>query len=102
MPILDWSDPEEMLGLLADWVADELHEETTDHRRAQFLKHLASSLATLASESGHLSVRAVDEQLRGILGSQPSEFAADPALEHVRDCIHELERMGAMNMGNKK
>lgn len=93
MPILDWSDPEEMLGLLADWVADELHEETTDRDRAQFLRNLAFPLATLAARSGDLSVRAADEQLRGILDAQPSEFATDPALQHVRDCIDALERI---------
>lgn len=93
MPILDWSDPEEMLGLLADWVAGELHEEIIDRDRARFLKNLAFPLAKLAARSNHLSVRAADEHLRGILGSQPSEFATDPALQHVRDCIHELERI---------
>lgn len=93
MPILDWSDPEEMLGLLADWVADELHEETADRDRARFLRNLASPLAQLAARCSHLSVRAADEQLRCILGSQPSEFSSDPALQHVRDCIQELERI---------
>ena len=93
MPILDWSDPEEMLSLLADWVTDELHEETIDRDRARFLRNLASPLAKLAATSSHLSVRAADEQLRSILGAQPSAFATDPALQHVRDCIHELERM---------
>ena len=93
MPILDWSDPEEMLSLLADWVTDELHEETIDRDRARFLRNLAFPLAKLAARSNHLSVRDAGEQLRGILGSQPSEFDTDPALQHVRDCIHELERI---------
>ena len=93
MSIFDWSDPEEMVGLLADYVADELQEETVDRDRARFLRRLASSLTGLAADAAEVSTHTALEQLRTILDSQPPEFADDPALRHVRDCIDELERI---------
>ena len=36
MSLIDWSDPEEMLGLLVEYIRDELIEEQRDRRRAAF------------------------------------------------------------------
>lgn len=93
MSFIDWSDPEEMLGLLAEYVVDEQLAEREDRQRARFLKELAAALRDLASHAPDLSTRTTIDRLRGIFESQPSEFGTDPALVHLDDCIQELERI---------
>jgi hypothetical protein len=95
MSLIDWSDPEEMLGLLAEFVADERLAERDDRRRAGFLDELSSALTALASEGEELSTRTMIDRLRDIYDGQPAEFSADPALVHLEDCIQELERIAA-------
>lgn len=93
MSLIDWSDPEEMLGLLAEYVADERLAERDDRRRTRFLNELSSALTALASQGQELSTRATIGRLREIYDRQPAEFSADPALVHLDDCIQELERI---------
>jgi hypothetical protein len=93
MSLINWSDPEEMLGLLAEYVADEQLAERRDRQRARFLKNLSSALTALASRASELSTRAAIDCLHTIYDSQPPDFGTDPALVHLDDCIHELERI---------
>jgi len=93
MSLIDWSDPEEMLGLLAEFVADERLAEQDDRRRARFLGALSAALSAMASRGEGLSAQAMIDRLRDIYDGQPSEFSADPALVHLEDCIQELERI---------
>ncbi|MGE5814452.1 MAG: hypothetical protein ACM36C_08195 [Acidobacteriota bacterium] len=93
MSILDWSDAEEMLGLLAEYVSDELHGESVDRQRVGFLRTLSSAVESLASHAVELSTPETIARLRCIHDSQPAEFAGDVTLVHVRDCIQELERI---------
>ncbi len=92
MSIIDWSDPEEMLGLLVEYVRDELTGERHDRERRGFLRSLWGALDALDSQ-GSLSAREALPRLRSVADEQPSAFASDPALVHVRDCILELERI---------
>lgn len=92
MSILDWSDPEEMLGLLAEYIRDELLEERHDRERLAFLRRLSATVGSLALEADLPSAETLS-RLRRIHNSQPAEFAADRVLVHVGDCIHELERI---------
>lgn len=96
MSFIDWSDPEEMLGLLAEYIVDEQLAEREDRQRASFLKELSTALTDLASRASELSTRSTIDRLRGIFESQPSEFGTDPALVHVDDCIQELERIASV------
>jgi len=89
MSIIDWSDPEEMLGLLADYIRDEWQEEQRDRERAAFLRQLSSAIERLTFEEE----RDLLADLRAIHDAQPEEFARDPALVHVSHCIEELERI---------
>jgi hypothetical protein len=93
MSFINWSDPEEMLGLLAEYVSDERLAERKDQLRAKFLKELLSALTALASHAEELSTRATIDRLRNIHASQPPEFGTDNALVHLHDCIQELERI---------
>lgn len=92
MSILDWSDPEEMLGLLIEFLRDELLEETRDRARARFLRTLANDVESLDDRMA-TSPHEVRQELRRICDSQRAEFERDPALVHVRDCLAELERI---------
>jgi glucuronate isomerase len=93
MPFINWSDPEEMLGLLAEYVADERLAEREDRERRRFLSELTAALTALASDAEKLSMQTTIDRLRNIYDSQAREFGADAALIHLHDCIQELERI---------
>jgi hypothetical protein len=99
MSFIDWSDHEEMLGLLAEYVADESLAEREDRARAKFLGALSSKLTALATMAEELPAAEAIERLRDIYDSQPSEFVTDAALTHLDDCIQELERIVAQTGG---
>ena len=92
MSIIDWSDPDEMLGLLAEYIQDECLEEHGDHERAVFLRELSRCVKSLASHATS-PTHTVLAQLRDIYNAQPGEFLRDPALIHLQDCIEELSRI---------
>ena len=92
MSFVDWSDPEELFGLLVEYVADERSEADDADRRA-FLSRLRKQLQDLQPvfETGPL-VEATNA-LRAIHGSIGVEFEADPVVEHLSACVEELERV---------
>ena len=96
MSLIDWSDPEEMLGLLVEYVADEAVASHHDAHRAQFLSHLSRELGEVADHD-FKSVHEIELTLRQIYASQPREFASDPVMAHVDACIEELHRIGTVN-----
>ena len=91
MTLIDWSDPETMLGLLLEYVQDEATVET-DRDRAAFLHHLARELAALESSQSAADIAA---NLRRGESDQPREFVADPVMGHLTACIEELDRIAA-------
>ena len=95
MSFINWSDPEEMLGLLSEYVIDEYVESNEDATRSGFLCALSTELGVLALHASELSVPQAIDQLRIIRDSQPPELRDDPALIHMEDCIEELERISA-------
>lgn len=101
MSLIDWSDPEEMLGLLAESIRDELLEEQSDRRRAGFLRALASSVKSVARGAA-AEPRDVLAKLRRVADGQPAEFARDPVLAHVHDCIEELARIATASAGSNR
>jgi hypothetical protein len=96
MSLIDWSDPEEMLGLLVEYVADEAVASHHDAERAQFLSQLSRELGDVA-DSDSKSVDQTELRLRQIYASQPREFASDPVMAHVDAFIEELHRIGTVN-----
>lgn len=96
--LIDWSDPEEMLGLLCEYVADE-KLDARDDERVRFLSRLASGLAGLAVRAPDLSAEEVIEQLRAIDEYHHDDFAGDPVLTHVEACIEEMERIQSQRAG---
>jgi hypothetical protein len=96
MSLIDWSDPEEMLGLLVEYVADETVASRDDVDRAHFLNQLSRELGAIA-EQDFESVDRIELTLRDIHDSQPREFASDPVMAHVEACIEELHRIGMPN-----
>ncbi|HUO85502.1 MAG TPA: hypothetical protein VM534_10355 [Thermoanaerobaculia bacterium] len=99
MSLIDWSDPDEMLGLLVDYVADEANRSHADRERRRFLRALSRDLGELADEASG-SVREVAKALREIRASQPKEFVADPVIEHLDACIEELHRIESVHDGS--
>ena len=93
MTFIDWSDPEEMLGLLVEYVADELAESAGDPDRGRFLDQLSRDLRGMATRSIDSADAAIARALREVLDSQPSEFATDPVMAHVAACVEELQRI---------
>lgn len=94
MTFINWADSEEMLGLLAEYVADERSEAHGDPARAAFLAELSDALSELIEQYDDLPAGEMIGRLRTIHRDQDETFAADPVLVHVEACIEELERIG--------
>jgi len=92
MTFINWSDPDEMVGLLLEYVADE-RGSSPDGARERFLAALLAELQDLADMLGEATQADAIEKLRAIQRSQPAEFEGDEVLSHVTDCIEELERI---------
>lgn len=95
MAFIDWSDPEELFGLLVEYVADERAESQADLSRKHFLERLFSELINLQETFNDLSISETLGSLRNIAGSIDKEFEDDPVTEHLEACIEELERIDA-------
>ena len=93
MTFIDWADPEEMFGLLCEYVADQLGDSRNESARRRFLAELSDDLDSLAEQFGTLTEHEVIGKLRGIRCVQQGEFERDPILEHLDACIEELERI---------
>lgn len=92
MTLIDWSDPEAMLGLLIEYVDEEAASTRNDPERSGFLQQLSQDLLAVAEED----LDAPDDiarSLREIRDSQSREFAGDPVMVHVEACIEEITRI---------
>jgi hypothetical protein len=92
MPFIDWSDPEEMIGLLAEYIADE-RSDTENSQRRRFLSKLLKDITQLQEDFGALSAHQRLEALRAIYASVHQDFQNDAVVEHLGACIEELERI---------
>lgn len=81
MTLIDWSDPEAMLGLLIEYVDDEAVSTRNDAERPGFLHQLSRDLLT-AAEQGLDAPDQIARSLREIHDSQPREFANDAVMVH--------------------
>jgi hypothetical protein len=99
MTFINWSDSEEMLGLLCEYVSDEKSDSQNDHVRVRFLDELSADLADLADRAPGMPADEAIEQLRAIHASRADDFAGDPVLTHVEACIEELERIKLQSVG---
>lgn len=90
---IDWSDSEEMIGLLVEYVSDERNGSAGDPERERFLDDLAQELEVIADRIRSVSAEATIQRLRVLSDSQPYDFAGDVVLDHVRACVEELERI---------
>lgn len=93
MTFIDWSDPDEMLGLLSEYVADERSDAWGDPARESFLADLSAGLTELIDRLDEMSPDELIEGLRALHRSQPEQFRDDHVLAHVEACIEELERI---------
>lgn len=93
MTFIDWSDPEEMLGLLLEYVADEVLVPENDGDRSDFLRRLLRDLE-VASGREFAAVDQIAHQLEEIRDMQSRDFLTDPVIAHLDACIEELRRIG--------
>ena len=94
MSLIDWSDPDEMLGLLIEYVVDEALAEDGDADRADFLRRLSRDLEDLAGRD-FTGVDQVADAICEIRGTQPAEFLNDEVIAHVDACVEELRRISS-------
>ena len=97
MTFIDWSDSEEMLGLLAEFVRD-AQSESADRERKRFLEDLSTQLMELAGQAADLSAHEAALRLRVIRDSASAHFDRDPVMAHVDECIEEIDRINAQAM----
>lgn len=93
MTFIDWSDSAGMFALLVEFVADEGNECLADGERRDFLAGLLLELTTI---EGGLSAEKTPElihALKAVRDGVAPEFAGDPVVVHIDDCIAELERV---------
>ena len=92
MTFFDWSDSEELLGLLVEFVADAQHD-ANDPERRRFLSGLRRLLEELQDRFTTSPLAEGIESLRGIRRGLDRDFEDDPVVEHLDACIEELERI---------
>lgn len=93
MSLIDWSDPDEMLGLLIEYVDDAAIAEG-DPDRAVFLRELSRDLEELAARR-FAAVDRIADAICEIRAMQPGEFLNDDVITHVDACVEELRRIGS-------
>ena len=98
MTFIDWSDREEMIGLLLEYVSDERNESAGDEERAGFLDNVAQELAVAGDTVSSVSTDQTIQMLRLIADSQPRAFAGDEVMTHLQACIEELERINLQGL----
>ena len=94
MSLIDWSDPDEMFGLLVDYVADEAHQ-ADDSSRREFLSTLMNRLEALQERIEQMPLGAFITSVRAVRDGVEPGFEDDPVVQHIGDCIEELERVQA-------
>src|SRR6266487_3879425 len=99
MTFIDWSDSEEMFGLLSEYVADEKTDSHHDRARETFLTELLTELLDVTERLNAMSADEAIERLRAIHHSQADDFVGDPVLAHIEACIEELERIRSQSAG---
>jgi hypothetical protein len=94
LTFIDWSDAEGMFGLLVELVADERAECQNDPERLRFVEDLLVQLRTLEAKLPQTPGTAAIQRLKDIHESADPGFMGDTVMVHLKDCIHELERVG--------
>ena len=92
MTYIDWSDAEDMFGLLIDYVHD-ARSDTEDSKRRGFLSGLIRDLEILQERFDDLPGVEAAARLRDIESSIDEEFKEDPVIDHLKACADELERV---------
>ncbi len=92
MTFINWSDSEEMLGLLSEYIADERSRSFDDSMRRRLLDQLLRDVSELAETEHALPSKDVIARLRKIERSH-DELIGDPVHDHLVACIEELERI---------
>jgi hypothetical protein len=93
MSFVDFSDAEDMLELLVEYVTDEC-SAAQDPQRREFLCGLLESVTRLQEGSAAMSAPERIECLRDLRASVDPEFSSDPVVQHLEDCAAELVRLG--------
>ena len=93
MSFIDWSDAEEMLGLLVEFVKDERGETGDDPTRGRFLARLIADLTALQDRMDTMTPREGIDALEAVQDSIEEEFGNDPVVEHIGACVEELRRI---------
>lgn len=100
MTYIEWSDSEDMFGLLIDFVVD-ARSDAEDPERRRFLSRLITDLEALQEQFDALPGAEAITRLRDIRESIDQEFAEDPVMEHLAACADELERINEQGAGHK-
>ena len=90
--MIDWTDAEDMFGLLLDYVADE-RNDASDPERRQFLSTLLDSISELQERFPRLTAAERIETLRELRRSIDRDFEDDPVAQHFDDFVVELQRL---------
>lgn len=93
MSYIDWSDAEELFGLLVEFVKDELGAAYDDPMRRRFLEKLDSDLIALQERITTMTIDESIDAFEEIRGSFEGDFKNDPVVEHLEAFVEELRRI---------
>jgi hypothetical protein len=96
MAYIDWSDSEDMFGLLLDYLYD-ARSDAEDSGRRSFLSRLIADLEALQERFDALPGVEAVSRLREIHDSIDEEFAEDPVIEQLAACADELDRINSQS-----
>jgi hypothetical protein len=100
MSLIDWSDAEEMFGLLLDYVADEEHA-AQDAERRRFLTQLRARLEEMHDGFARAPSSEAVSALRAVHRAIDAGYEHDVVVGHLGDCVHELERIAGSGTGGE-
>ena len=93
MSYIDWSDAEEMSGLLIEFVEDELGKAHGDPMRRRFLEKLDSDLIALQERITTMTRDENIDAFKEVQGAIEDDFENDPVVEHLEAFVEELQRI---------
>ena len=96
MSLIDWSDPENLLDMLLEFVTDAKTESHGKVRRQRFLDYLVANLTAAQQRVSSDDLLETITQLRRIYDSIDPEYQEDPVVDHIKACTEELERIASL------
>jgi hypothetical protein len=86
-----------MIGLFAEFVADERAECQDDPERLRFVEDLLAQVKSVEANLEQVHLSSTVQKLKFLHESADHGFSNDPVMAHLNDLIEEIENAAASN-----